>query len=92
MKSEQIRKLLSETDLKKPSQYEVLIQQSRSNMTELERLGINVPKHLQEEQDLVDQLNVLRTKKDYLMRDIKEIDCEIAKISKMLSKITIKKN
>ena len=90
MKLEQIRKALNETDTREPSQYEVLTQQSRSNMAELERLGLNAPKHLQEEQDLVDQLNILRTKKDYLTREIKEIDLEIGKISKQLSERSLK--
>ena len=90
MKLEQIRKALSETDPREPSQYEVLTQQSRSNMAELERLGLNAPKHLQEEQDLVDQLNILRTKKDYLTREIKEIDHEIGKINKELSERSLK--
>jgi len=85
MRAKQIRKVLSETDPREPSQYEVLTQQSRSNMAELERLGLKVPKHLQEEQDLVDKLNILRAKKDYLMRDLKEIDHEIGKINKELS-------
>lgn len=90
MKLEQIRKALSETDPREPSQYEVLTQQSRSNMAELERLGLNAPKHLQEEQGLVDQLNILRTKKDYLTREIKEIDHEIGKINKELSERALK--
>jgi len=92
MKLEQIKKVLSETDPREPSQYEVLTQQSRSNMAELERLGLNAPKHLQEEQDLVDQLNTLRTKKDYLMREIKEIDHEIGKINKELSERSLKED
>lgn len=90
MKTEQIRKVLKETDPREPSQYEVLTQQSHSNMAELERLGLKVPKHLQEEQDLVDQLNILRTKKDYLMRDMKEIDQEISKINRQLSEKSLK--
>jgi hypothetical protein len=92
MRAEQIRKALSETDPREPSQYEVLTQQSRSNMAELERLGLNTPKRLQEEQDLVDQLNILRTKKDYLSREIKEIDHEIGKINKELSERSLKEN
>jgi len=89
---EQIRKVLNETDPREPSQYEVLTQQSRSNMAELERLGLNAPKHLQEEQGLVDQLNILRTKKDYLSREIKEIDHEIGKINKELSERSLKED
>jgi hypothetical protein len=92
MRAEQIRKALSETDPREPSQYEVLTHQSRSNMAELERLGLNAPKHLQEEQDLVDQLNILRTKKDYLMREIKDIDHEIGKINKELSERSLMEN
>ena len=92
MKLEQIRKVLNQTDPREPSQYEVLTQQSHSNMAELERLGLNAPKHLQEEQDLVDQLNILRTKKDYLLRDIEEIDYEIGKINKELSERSLKEN
>jgi len=92
MKLEQIRKVLNETDPREPSQYEVLIQQSRSNMDELERLGLNAPKHLQEEQDLVNQLNILRTKKDYLTREIEEIDHEIGKINKELSERSLKED
>ena len=61
-------------------------------MAELERLGLNAPKHLQEEQDLVDQLNILRTKKDYLTREIKEIDHEIGKINKELSERAMKED
>ena len=90
MRVKQIKKVLSETDPRESSQYEVLTQQSRSNTAELERLGLKVPKHLQEEQDLVDQLNILRTKKDYLMRDLKEIDHEIGKINKELSERKLK--
>ena len=90
MRAKQIRKVLSETDPREPSQYEVLTQQSRSNTAELERLGLKAPKHLQEEQDLVDQLNILRTKKDYLMREMKEIDHEIGKINKELSERKLK--